>query len=176
MNRMWSRVILVTLGAAILVAGVADAQNVVRSSWGQVKSIYRPDAPQSVQQVPAEQLSMRPTAENETTKITKPGATINRVTSWRVKPYKVDEFWRDPNNPSKYHVVMFFRITTNACRYPVGRLWQGYEHDWLNNWMLWVRYPSANTVEYMLFAEGWWWWGHRTWSAWNMSQQFELCF
>lgn len=40
MNRRYGLLLLVMLGTATLVAGVAAAQNVVRSSWGQVKAVY----------------------------------------------------------------------------------------------------------------------------------------
>ncbi|MFH0829034.1 MAG: hypothetical protein V1907_02550 [Candidatus Kerfeldbacteria bacterium] len=153
-------------------AAAADDQAppvVKRASWGQIKALYRGSAlAEPVQTVP---IGSGPA-------LIKPGPMPTRVTGWQVKPYAVNEFWRDPNNPgSGYHVVMFFRINTNMCRAPVGRLWKDYERDWLNGWMLWVRYPTANTEELMLFADGSFWWGHRLWSsAWGLSQQFELCF
>lgn len=179
MKRFAMFLAVVMVGVMITTSVFAQQdQTPIRKSWGQLKVLYGPDTPKTAQPAPADQLSMQSVNPNAPAQIIKPGAEMNRVTSWRVRPYGVNEFWVDPNNPgSGKHVVMFFRISTNMCRYPAGRLWQSYERDWLNGWQLWVRYPSANTAEYMLFASGGWWWGHRLWnSAWGLSQQFELCF
>lgn len=151
MKTVWTMLTVLALVLFVSATALADG-----STWGKLKRTYGPDVSQ---------------------KIDRGGTATPQGYSVRIKPYLVDEHWRDPNNPgSGEHVVMYFYLP-GRYQHNFTRLWQGYWRDWLDRWMI-RRNVGSGYEEIRLFADGWFWWGHRAmrpWlSAWSISQDYEL--
>lgn len=158
----------ILIAAMFTLPSYAQDQTVTRTTWGALKAKYRPNVPTPSQSV------------NETGRATtKPGAEMSAVNySIRIRPYAVNEFWVDPNNPSSgKHVVLFFRFETNMSREIKLRLYANQVRTDFNSWQAWYSYPTANTQEVKFFVDGRFWWINRLiYSPWVLSQRFELCF
>lgn len=151
----------------------AQEPTVTKTTWGALKTKFSHPVSTPEQTIPTQSIP------SETGRaIVRPGAEMSTASySIRVRPYAVNEFWRDPNNlGSGAHVVMFFRFNTNMSRSIKLRLYEGSEHAWLNGWLYRVHYPSPGVQEVMLFADGHFWWAYRfIYGWWGLSQRFELC-
>lgn len=150
-------VLVVALGGlAVPLAGCSDSPTAPKADVAQVS-----DSAQGVSRPPAS-----------------PAATYSYV----VRPYYVDEHWRDPKNPSQEHVVMWFWSSCSMSRpYPTARFYNGQQYDWLNKWMIWPSRGggniSSNCQTYMLFADGWWWYTHKIFiSKETLASRFQLAW